>query len=493
MSTPSAPDTLDVASLWSHGFPSADLVRAAGALLSPLPSESTPGVDGRRYLTAEGPRARLVVGPGAVQVARTDPARRERTAERARSNARRSADLLAADRLLEVRLEDSDDLVRAAGVVGDWAAAEEAGAWSDYLAGRIRRRDREDTPAPPSRSITAWSSKSRANMVKVLALLDYAPLFDGGGTPAMVTLTYPGAWQVVAPSAPVCKAHLDALKKRFLRFYGFPLVAVWKREFQRRGAPHYHLLMTPPPVQLRQGRRWTFQQWLADAWVSIVDADHRLSPEDRAAMLRVHLGPRVVDFSEGMRARDPKRLAVYFSKHGSFGAKDYQNDAPAEWTGSVAPYADQGSVGRFWGSWGLEKALAVVEVSAVEATAAARTLRRWQRANGFRVQRTVWRTDTRTGVQRRRKSGVWVGARMRSGSAGFAVVNDGPAMLSQLARHLDAVREDAHDREVSDWLADPVRLARLDGYAPAPTPIPRFPVLVWADGHTHQAAPLALW
>lgn len=455
LSTVVVPDTLDVSALWAPGFPSADLVAAAGRMLTPMPSASTPGLDGRRYLTSEGPRCRVVVGPGALQVARTDPARAERTSERARRSARIAATLGASDLLLEDRLADSDDLVRAAGVLGDWPAAESAGGWSDYLAGRIERRD-SDRSLMVTRSVTAWSSKSRANMVRTLAQLDYAPMFDEPGRlPVMLTLTYPGEWRSVASDAAACKAHVDALKKRYLRTYGVPMVGIWKREFQRRGAPHYHILMVPPTGEGAP----SFGPWVSRVWADVV------GHPDPAERDRHVLAGTGLDYAEGMRARDPKRLAVYFSKHGSFGAKDYQNHAPAEWTGDLVPFADQGGVGRFWGYWGLDKAVAVVEVSPVEATALARTLRRWQAANGFRVQREVWRTDTRTGEMRKRRSGVWVGARMASGNAGFAVVNDGPAMLSTISRYLDRVREDAQAVEVDSWLSDPDRLRAVDGYA----------------------------
>lgn len=419
---------LDVSGLWRHRFPSADLVRAAGGLLTPFPAW-----DGR-----EGPRARLVIAAGAVQVARTDPARCERQHERTERATRIRSNLGAADLLLETHLEEADAVLEAAVAVGDFDAAADAGAWSDHLAGRIATRDRD---VEPSRSITSWSAKSRSRMVLALAQLDYAPLFDGGGIPAMLTLTYPGDWLTVAPSAKVCKGHVDAFKKRFQRAYGVPLVGVWKREFQRRGAPHYHVLMVPPGP--RPGLP-SFSAWCSATWAAVVAHP---DPEEYARHVLAGTG---LDYAEGMRSRDPKRLAVYFSKHGSFGSKDYQNHAPEEW-------ADTGSVGRFWGVWGLEKVTATVEVSEVEARAAARTIRRWQRANGFRVQREVWRTDTRTGVMRKRKSGVRVGARLR-GVAGFAVVNDGPAFVGQLVRHLDAVREDAHDREITAWLASPGRL-----------------------------------
>lgn len=428
MSTDLVPDTLDVSALWSPAFPSSDLVRAAAGLLTPSPSW-----DGR-----EGPRARLVVAAGAVQVARTDPARAERTHERAVRTRMIDTNNAAGDLTVDERLDAADGFLERAVAAGDFDLARWAGDGADYLAVRARGRDAD---RPASRSITSWSSKSRSRMVLALAQLDYAPLFDGLGLPVMLTLTYPGDWLPVAGSAKVCKAHVDALKKRFHRTYGRPLVGVWKREFQRRGAPHYHVLMCPP----KHGP--AFGPWVSRTWADVVGHP---DPDERSRHAMAGTG---LDYAEGMRARDPKRLAVYFSKHGSYGAKEYQNVAPEAWGTSV---------GRFWGVWGLEKVTAAVEVSEVEAVAAARTIRRWQRANGFRVQRQVWRTNTRTGAQRRRNSGVWVGARMR-GVAGFAVVNDGPAFVGQLVRHLDAVREDAWADEISSWLGNPARLRRIDG------------------------------
>ncbi len=65
--------------------------------------------------------------------------------------------------------------------------------------------------------------------------------------PAMITLTYPGDWLTVAPSADAVKrVHFKALAKRWQRNWGHPLRCVWKLEFQRRGAPHLHLFTVPP-------------------------------------------------------------------------------------------------------------------------------------------------------------------------------------------------------------------------------------------------------
>ncbi len=57
-----------------------------------------------------------------------------------------------------------------------------------------------------------------------------------------VTLTYHHNW---GNSSKDWKSDLDAFRKRLYRKYGeFP--AIWRLEFQKRGAPHFHLLMFPP-------------------------------------------------------------------------------------------------------------------------------------------------------------------------------------------------------------------------------------------------------
>nr|SAP16247.1 hypothetical protein BN4615_P11053 [Nonomuraea gerenzanensis] len=101
-----------------------------------------------------------------------------------------------------------------------------------------------------------------------------------------------------------------------------------------------------------------------------------------------HLGAGTrVDFQEGMKAADPKRTAVYFIKHGSFAAKEYQNCVPAEWT------APGDGPGRFWGYWKLERRTAAVELTPEQAVRAARIARRWARAQGTTRQAIVTRTQ----------------------------------------------------------------------------------------------------
>jgi len=110
--------------------------------------------------------------------------------------------------------------------------------------------------------------------------LDYTPLVESGRVPAMVTLTYPGDWECVAPDGTSVKRHMVLWRKRFQREWGEPARYIWKLEFQRRGAPHIHLWMAPPQSPGRTGR--TFWNWLSQEWADIVAHP---DPEQRARHL----------------------------------------------------------------------------------------------------------------------------------------------------------------------------------------------------------------
>lgn len=144
---------------------------------------------------------------------------------------------------------------------------------------------------------------------------------------------------------------------------------IWKLEFQRRGAPHIHLRMTPPILPGRSGQG--FAQWLSEAWAQVVDHPGRRR-EQKAAPAGWHCHRR----SQRTWACDPKRLAIYFTKHSSpnlHGDKEYQHIVPELWR-----QPGRGP-GRFWGVHGLKKAIAVVEVAQDAYLAARRIMRRWSR------------------------------------------------------------------------------------------------------------------
>lgn len=322
---------------------------------------------------------------------------------------------------------------------------------------------------PKRGRIAAWSAKSRAKMVERLGTLDYEPMLSQGA-PAMVTLTYPGDWLAVAPSAAVCAQHVRLLQLRYRRAWGAKMVGVWKREFQRRGAPHYHLFMVPPVGRAACAVRHDhgdgvgcvdgpeFREWLASTWVDIVGArgcgqDEPLWGIDgiicceRHRHHRVTAHPSTVDVAEGSRYTDPRRVGVYFSKHGSFAAKDYQNDAPAEWLED-----ESAGIGRFWGVWGLRKVVAAVEVEPDAYDALRRTARRWQAGTALRDRDgapstmvvPVWRkrrtVDRETGEIGFRWVKRSVKTRIRprlGGRGGFMMVNDAPGLAIDLGRMLD--------------------------------------------------------
>ena len=209
--------------------------------------------------------------------------------------------------------------------------------------------------------------------------------------------------RAAAHRAGVCKiAHLRQVR---------PLVA--QDAALGRGAPHAHIFMVVPWAQIAGV---TFREWVSRTWSDIVAHP---DPDERARHLIAGTG---VDIAEGLRSTDPRRIAVYFTKHSSanFGDKEYQHVVPEEW---------REGAGRFWGYRGLVRSTTYVEVPLEDSIAAARVLRGWSRAQGTTRQVKVWRNGRFRKVRRRV-------SRMAS-AQGFVCVNDGPSMAWQIARYLD--------------------------------------------------------
>jgi hypothetical protein len=364
--------------------------------------------------------------------------------------------------------------------------------------------------------VTAWTRKSRAKMTLTLASLDWSYLGQVTGLPAMVTLTYPGDWLTVAPSGKAVKAHLQAFLVRWERAWGEPLTGAWKLEFQDRGAPHVHIGPVVVPLgKAGDGRRLSrqaeavlrqraqvkrlrramanahpdrggtsegfiaakerydralrvkprasrpavgdglpFNRWLSAVWADIVNHP---DPAERERHLRAGTG---VDYAEGLRCADPKRLAIYFSKHGSRRDKEYQNTVPDEWR-------EQGKgPGRFWGYWNIKPCRVMVELSRDEHLLMSRTLRRlsersavWnpetRRVETVKATRDVAvrrrRTDPLTGEVRVRKRKVRRPVRRLKYHRGFVCVNDAPKLAAELARLVEGMaRADELPRHVPD-------------------------------------------
>lgn len=125
------------------------------------------------------------------------------------------------------------------------AAAETEPTVTIALNGQFAQLKLPGCPAPPVAggkrgAITEFSAKSRRRMLNMAASIDRAACPK---LPIFITLTYPAEWPAETAT---CKAHLDAFTKRLVR--RFPHASLlWKLEYQRRGAPHYHLLLFNVP------------------------------------------------------------------------------------------------------------------------------------------------------------------------------------------------------------------------------------------------------
>ena len=99
--------------------------------------------------------------------------------------------------------------------------------------------------------ITEFSPASRRRLMRIVNSVNR----EEAGLPFFITITYHNDWP---ESREGRKKHLDALQKRMERAYG-PFAAIWRLEFQKRGAPHYHLLAFLAPGQIvaspGEGRR----------------------------------------------------------------------------------------------------------------------------------------------------------------------------------------------------------------------------------------------
>ena len=368
--------------------------RAPGQLAVETPQ--TWPFKGRAMLaTAEGLTCQLEVTAGVVSVAVRNLVRGERSEQSTRDRRRRDVDVLVAS-------------------------------------------GRTSWPEARARVITEWSRKSRARMVRGFGERDWTIALDHEAPLGMVTLTYPGDWLAVAPTGHDAKRHLWALRRRLGRATGRRIFGAWKLEFQRpraagasagQEAPHFHVLMPCPA--LVQGER--FETWLSRTWAEIVGAEG----DER---IRHELAGTGVDFAAAARMTDPKRLAVYFLKHGtkSGDSKEYQHNVPDAW-------ADEGC-GRFWGFWGLPRAVQAVELDLGDFITARRVLRRVAHARAWRIAhdreyhnalREGWSIE----VARARANRVVIPRRRLLGAGGqltggWLIVNDGPRLAVDVGRAL---------------------------------------------------------
>jgi hypothetical protein len=304
---------------------------------------------------AEGRSWRLRLAPGVVGMRTYDVNAAEKTAER--TEQRRQ------DRVVKVQQKPDHE-------------------WKEDADGVYRLVDGYDLVLEPesvergsTREITEFSARSRSRMVETVGSLDFSEWSQSDGALAMVTLTLPAAttetWLAVAPDGKTFKKLLKRFQDRWRRAIGQDKWrCLWKLEFMRRGAPHWHALMRVPALVGSE----TFEEWLSRTWCEVVDHP---DPEERAKHLKAGTA---VDFS-GKEFSDPRRISQYFLGHSSktTDGKEYQHIVPEAWQ------APGKGPGRFWGNPGLTKAVVEIDLTEADANRAARILRKVKRARDFRV------------------------------------------------------------------------------------------------------------
>jgi hypothetical protein len=213
-------------------------------------------------------------------------------------------------------------------------------------------------PSPDARSpkrgkVKGFSKKSRRRMMLALAEI------RGQGDIQFATLTYPRAFPA---SWSTYKGHLHALLKRITRLdpgAGY----VWKLEFQKRGAPHFHLILFNfmPHKTLKMRR-----QWLAWTWYHVV-----ASGDMRHLGAGTQLDP----------CRNRRHLSSYLTKYVT---KDEDQNARSE-------------NGRVWGRGGALNVEPYLELELTwqQFVELKRLCRAWLRANRGASGRSYARTLAR--------------------------------------------------------------------------------------------------
>lgn len=109
--------------------------------------------------------------------------------------------------------------------------------------------------------VKTFSKSSRRNLLRTIGKLNCSERVY------FVTLTYPA----VFPKCKQAKRHLDTFGKRLIR--RLPTASfVWRLEWQKRGAPHFHLLVFGLPLSAKAARRYVSRIWYET--VGSLDENH---------------------------------------------------------------------------------------------------------------------------------------------------------------------------------------------------------------------------
>lgn len=199
--------------------------------------------------------------------------------------------------------------------------------------------------------ISEWSQQSRVRCMRFCLEVEWPPIM------AFITLTYPGdaEAQLVATDGLEARRHLKAFRKRLDRLYGRKAVrGLWKQEFQRRGAAHWHLWLGIPT-----GASFAaFKTAISDAWVGAVGSSS-LEHERHGAKVEAWIGNPATYVKSYLR-KNP--------------AKEYQHQVPEGYE----------NAGRFWGAWNIKAERETVAIPVETYLRLRRTMAGYERAAGRR-------------------------------------------------------------------------------------------------------------
>jgi hypothetical protein len=211
--------------------------------------------------------------------------------------------------------------------------------------------------------ISGFSRQSRQRLREVLLTGDWSLDWF------FVTLTYPGEW------SPDCKdwhRNLHTFYMALMREYGQGATgAFWRMERQKRGAPHFHLM-----VHFKDDRaQRKFLLWVRDTWTRI------LGKPDNTDYVRTQVQRADIHARGGIT-----KLLLYLVKY--LGKVDGFIDAEGQLVeGWLDPRSGElVNTGRVWGVWGnvpLVEPLAILHFDDRDWVALARRLRRWGRKSRY--------------------------------------------------------------------------------------------------------------
>jgi hypothetical protein len=164
--------------------------------------------------------------------------------------------------------------------------------------------------------ISEFSRQSRKRLLDLFARMRQNPQM------VFLTLTYGQCW----PAPAEAKAHYRALMERIRRRYP-NVAAVWRIEYQQRGAPHFHIIFYGLPFIPKHQIARVWHEIIGDVYADW-SSGHAAPPFTRIEMIKSR-----------------RKAMSYVSKY--VGKMDAHQPAPP--SGSGFNYATYLHAGRYWG------------------------------------------------------------------------------------------------------------------------------------------------